>query len=127
MKKEINSNHAPKAIGPYSQGILSDGLIFCSGQIALNPGKKELISSDIKEQTRQVLQNIESILQCSQSNLSCVVKSTIFLTDLNDFSFVNDVYQTFFEKPFPARSTVEVSKLPLGAKVEIEVIATIKK
>ena len=127
MKKEINSNHAPKAIGPYSQGILRDGLIFCSGQIALNPGKKELISSDIKEQTRQVLQNIESILQCSQSNLSCVVKSTIFLTDLNDFSFVNDVYQTFFEKPFPARSTVEVSKLPLGAKVEIEVIATIKK
>ena len=122
MKKEIATDNAPKAIGPYSQGILWNDLIFASGQIPVNPANGE-IPAGIKEQTKQVLENVSAILKCSGSSIENVIKTTVFIKNMNDFAEMNAVYETYFIKPFPARSTVEVARLPKDVLVEIEVIA----
>lgn len=122
MKKEIATDNAPKAIGPYSQGILWNDLIFASGQIPVNPANGE-IPAGIKEQTKQVLENVSAILKSAGSSIENVIKTTVFIKNMNDFAEMNAVYETYFIKPFPARSTVEVARLPKDVLVEIEVIA----
>src|SRR5438270_11383383 len=123
MKKIIATSDAPAAIGPYSQAIRSGNLIFCSGQIPLEPKSGQMVSDDIADQTRRVLDNISGLLKSEGLSLGDVLKTTIFLTDLGNFQIVNEIYGSYFSNPPPARSTVEVSALPKGAKIEIEVIA----
>lgn len=122
MKKEISTNNAPKAIGPYSQGTAFENLIFTSGQIPINPATNS-IPEGIKEQTRQVLENIKGILKESGSDMNKVIKTTVFIKNMNDFTEMNEVYSSFFENPYPSRTTVEVARLPKDVLVEIEVIA----
>ncbi|MDA3873258.1 MAG: RidA family protein [Kiritimatiellae bacterium] len=121
----INSEQAPPAVGPYSHGVKVGHLLFCSGQIPLDPQTKSLVSGGIREQTEQVLHNIRAVLDSQDLTLQHVVKSTIFMTDLSDFSVVNGMYAQAFGDHKPARSTVQVAALPLGASIEIEVIAEI--
>ncbi|MDO5039331.1 RidA family protein [Clostridium sp.] len=121
-KKIIKTDKAPAAIGPYSQGIKIGNLVYTSGQIPINPETKELVT-EIKAATKQSLNNIKAILEEAGTNMDKVIKTTVFVKDLNDFAAVNEVYATFFEGEPPARSCVQVAKLPLDAKVEIEVIA----
>lgn len=123
MKKIVSTSDAPAAIGPYSQAIRSGAMLFCAGQIPLDPATGQMVSDDIAEQTARVLENIAGILRAEQLNFSHVVKSTIFLTSMGDFQTVNEIYATYFREDPPARSTVAVAALPKGAKVEIEVIA----
>lgn len=123
MKKEIKTNKAPQAIGPYSQAIEANGFVFVSGQIALHPETGELSLGDIKEQTKLALENVKSILEAAGSSLQNVVKCTVFLQDLNNYAPMNEVYGSFFSSPFPARAAVEVARLPKDVKVEIEAIA----
>ena len=123
MKKIIATSDAPAAIGPYSQAIRSGNLIFCSGQIPLEPKSGQIVSDDIGDQTRRVLDNISGLLKSEGLSLADVVKTTIFLTDLGNFQIVNEIYGSYFNNQPPARSTVQVSALPKGARVEIEVIA----
>jgi 2-iminobutanoate/2-iminopropanoate deaminase len=123
MKKIISTSDAPAAIGPYSQAIRSGNFIFCSGQIALDPKSGEMVSDDIRAQTRRVLDNISGVLKSQGLSLGDVLKTTIFLTDLGNFQMVNEIYGSYFNNQPPARSTVQVSALPKGANVEIEVIA----
>ena len=122
MKESISTKRAPAAIGPYSQAVKAGDLIFFSGQIPLNP-EGVLCEGGIKEQTRQVLQNMQAMLNAAGLNFSHVVKTTIYLTDLADFAEVNELYGSCFTEPFPARACVEVAGLPKGAAVEIEWIA----
>ena len=122
MKTQLSTNDAPQAIGPYSQGICANNLVFVSGQIPIDP-KTQTMKEDIKDQATQSLKNIENILKSYNLTMDNVVKTTVFLTDLNDFATVNEVYKRFFNAPFPARSCVEISCIPKGAKVEIECIA----
>jgi 2-iminobutanoate/2-iminopropanoate deaminase len=124
MKEAVFSPEAPIPIGPYSQGIKSGNLIFVSGQVALNQQTKQ-IEGDIKQQTHTVLTNLSKILDAAGSGMDHVVKTTIFLFDMGDFLRVNEVYASFFGENPPARSTVQVAKLPLGALVEIEAIALV--
>jgi 2-iminobutanoate/2-iminopropanoate deaminase len=119
----ISTGAAPKAIGPYSQAVRAGGLVFCSGQIPLDPASGELVSADVGEQTRQVLKNLSAVLEAAGSDLRSVVKTTIFLADMGDFARVNEVYKTFFVEEPPARATVEVGALPKDSRVEIEAIA----
>ncbi|WP_434511735.1 RidA family protein [Desulfitobacterium sp. AusDCA] len=123
-KQIINTEDAPKAIGPYSQAIKISNFIFVSGQLPIDPSTGK-IPGDIKAQVHQSLKNISSILNQAGSSLSQVIKTTIFLKDLNDFSLVNKIYGDYFKADYPARSTIQISKLPLDAKVEIEVISTL--
>ena len=123
MKKIISTNEAPAAIGPYSQAVRSGSFLFCSGQIPLDPKSGQIVPGDIAAQTRRVLNNIAAVLRAEGLTFDSVVKTTIFLTDLNDFQLVNEVYGSYFKQDPPARSTVQVSALPKGANVEIEVIA----
>src|SRR6266496_1047703 len=123
MKKPIFTSEAPAAIGPYSQGIRTGRFLFCSGQIPLDPKSGEIVSGDIATQTRRVLDNIAAILRAEGLTFDNVVKTTIFLTDLEDFQTVNAVYGSYFKQDPPARSTVQVSALPKGAKIEIDAIA----
>jgi 2-iminobutanoate/2-iminopropanoate deaminase len=123
MKKIISTDEAPGAIGPYSQAVRRGSLLFCSGQIPLDPKSGEIVSEDIATQTRRVLDNIAAVLRADGLTFDNVVKTTIFLTDLRDFQTVNEVYSSYFKEQPPARSTVQVSALPRGANVEIEVIA----
>jgi 2-iminobutanoate/2-iminopropanoate deaminase len=123
MKKIISTSDAPAAIGPYSQAIRSGNFIFCSGQIPLDPKSGEMVADDIGTQTRRVLDNISGLLKSEGLSLGDVVKTTIFLTDLGNFQIVNEIYGSYFNNQPPARSTVQVSALPKGAKIEIEVIA----
>ena len=123
MKKIISTSEAPAAIGPYSQAVRSGRFLFCSGQIPLDPKSGQIISGDIAAQTRRVLDNIAAVLRAEGLTFDNVVKTTIFLTDLGDFQTVNEIYGSYFKQDPPARSTVQVSALPKGAKVEIEVIA----
>jgi len=127
MKTVISSSNAPKAIGPYSQAIAaSQGkTIYLSGQIPINPSVGDITASDIQSQTKQVILNLSNVLKEAGGNLSNIVKTTVFLTDMSEFSAMNEVYASFFTGECPARSTVEVSKLPKNAKVEIEAIAVI--
>jgi 2-iminobutanoate/2-iminopropanoate deaminase len=123
MKKIVFTSDAPAAIGPYSQAIRSGSLLFCAGQIPLDPRTGQMVSDDISEQTKRVLENISALLRAENLNFNHVVKTTIFLTSMGDFQTVNEIYATYFRENPPARSTVAVSALPKGAKVEIEVIA----
>ncbi|MEC8218594.1 MAG: RidA family protein [Pseudomonadota bacterium] len=126
MKKEIiSTENAPQAIGPYSQAVKAGNLMFISGQIPLDPKTGDLVSESIEEQAKQVLDNVKSICEAAGSSLDDIVKISIFLTDLNNFSVVNDVMKEYFSEPYPARATVEVSGLPLGVNVEIEAIVLI--
>ncbi|MFZ3207931.1 MAG: RidA family protein [Geobacteraceae bacterium] len=122
-KEVISSDRAPKAIGPYSQAISGGGLLFCSGQIPLDPMTGNLRGTSIAEQTEQVMANIEAVLAAAGVGFADVVKSTVYLTDLADFTTVNNIYERHFTTAPPARSTIEVKGLPKGANVEIEVIA----
>lgn len=123
MKKEIYSDKAPKPIGAYSQAILIGDLLFVSGQIAINPKSGEFEDGDIESQTTRVLENIKGILEEAGFSFNDVVKTTIYLTKMEEFARVNSIYEKYVTNPFPARSTVGVSSLPKGALVEIDVIA----
>jgi len=123
MKRVITTADAPKAVGPYSQAIASGHLLFCAGQIPLDPKTGELTGADAAAQTERVCQNIRAVLDANGMTCSDVVKTTVFLTAMDDFAAMNAVYARHFTEPFPARSTVAVAALPRGAKVEIEVIA----
>jgi len=120
----INSKKAPGAIGPYSQAVDVNGLIFVSGQLPIDATTGQFASSDIKSQAKQSLENIKHILEEAGTTMSKIVKTTILLKDINDFAAVNEIYATYFSAPYPARATYEVSKLPLDALIEIESIAT---
>lgn len=124
MKKIINTVHAPAPIGPYNQAVLSNGTLYISGQIALDPKNGELILSDIVAETHQVMKNLQAILEAAGMNFSNVVKSSIFLLDMNNFAKVNEVYGAYFSADFPARETVQVSCLPKQVNVEISMIAS---
>ncbi len=126
LKKEISTSAAPAAIGPYSQAVQADSLLFISGQLPLVPETGQLLGGPIDEQTRQVMQNISAILQEAGGSLENIVKTTIFLTDLANFQQVNAAYGSFFSETPPARATIQVAALPLGAPVEIEAVALIK-
>lgn len=123
--KKIHTEEAPAAIGPYSQGIIIDQLFFSSGQIPLTK-EGVMIDGDVKEQTHQVFQNLQAVLKEAGSSLDQVVKATVFISDMNEFADINEVYAEYFSEHKPARSCVEVARLPKDAKVEIEVIALIK-
>jgi len=114
---------APKAVGPYSQAVAIGNLLFCSGQIPLNPVTGELLQGDVTDQTTQVLENLGAVLRANKMTFSHVVKTTVFLTDLGDFAAMNDIYALYFPANQPARSTIQVAALPKGARVEIEAIA----
>ena len=123
MKKEIITENAPKVIGPYSQAIEVNGFIFASGQIPIDPSDGELNNGSIEEQTRLVLNNLKAILESAGASFDNVVKCTVFLHDMDDFSHMNNVYAEFFKPPYPARAAVQVARLPKDVKVEIEAIA----
>ena len=125
MKKIINTNAAPSPIGPYSQAVIAGQLFFASGQIAIDPTTGNLNLSSIQEETHQVMENIQALLNAANLQFSDVVKTTIFLKDMNHFSDVNEVYGSYFADNFPARETVQVSKLPKDVNVEISVTAYI--
>ena len=125
MKKIVSTGDAPAAIGPYSQGIRSGSLMFCAGQIPLDPKTGQIVSGGVAEQTRRVLENVSAILKAEHLGFDHVVKTTIFLTSMDDFKTVNEIYGTYFRENPPARSTVAVSALPKGARIEIEVIAAV--
>ncbi|MDO4159076.1 MAG: RidA family protein [Prevotellaceae bacterium] len=121
--KALHSEKAPKALGPYSQAIVAGGFVFASGQVPINPETGEFVEGGIKEQTKQSLTNVTNVLAEAGIDLTHVVKTTVFLSDMDNFAAMNEVYATFFSEPFPARSAVAVKTLPKGALVEIEVVA----
>ena len=122
-RQVIHTDHAPKAIGPYSQAIRAGDFVFCAGQAGLDPATGNLVSGGIEAETRRVLQNLAAVLEAAGTSLNRAVKTTVFLTNLNDFAKMNAIYAEFFPANPPARSTVQVSRLPKDACVEIEVIA----
>ena len=123
MKQVIHTDTAPAAIGPYSQAIQIGDLLFVSGQVPIDPSTGAIVEGDIKAQAQQSLNNLKAILNAAGTNMGAVVKTTVFLADMNDFAAMNEVYAQFFQEPFPARSAVQVARLPKDAKVEIEAIA----
>lgn len=123
MREVIATDHAPKAIGPYSQAIRAQGLIFTSGQVAIDPATQQVIAGDVSAQTDRVLKNLDAILQASGSSLDKVLRCTVFLKNMGDFAAMNEVYGRYFKQSPPARSTVEVARLPKDVLVEIDVIA----
>lgn len=125
MKEIVSTENAPGAIGPYSQAVKTGNLIFCSGQIPIDPNTGEFVSDEVAAQTEQVLKNLSAVLEAAGSHLNDVVKTTVFLSDMNDFAAMNEVYGQFFNENKPARATVEAARLPRDARVEIECIALI--
>jgi 2-iminobutanoate/2-iminopropanoate deaminase len=125
MKKEIKTDKAPKAIGPYSQAIVANGFVFVSGQIPIDPATGDLNTGTIEDQSRQVLRNVAAVLEAAGSSLDNVVKAGVFLADMNDFARMNAVYAEFFKAPFPARAAVQAARLPKDVRIEIEVIAVL--
>tara|TARA_B100000131_G_scaffold306500_1_gene333668 strand:+ start:892 stop:1269 length:378 start_codon:yes stop_codon:yes gene_type:complete len=125
MNKIINTRNAPKAIGPYSQAVISNGLIFTAGQICLKPDSGELNDEDFITEVEQVFENIKAILENADTNMSKIVKCTVYITDLNNFAIVNQIFEKYFKNRPPARSVVEVSKLPKNVNIEIDVIASL--
>jgi 2-iminobutanoate/2-iminopropanoate deaminase len=123
-KNIIHTDHAPKAIGPYSQAVKVGGFLFCSGQIALDPATGQVGVTDIEGQTRKVMENVHAVLKAAGCDWDSVVKTTIFLKSMNDYPKVNEIYGSYFKSTYPARSAVEVSRLPRDVLVEIEVIAS---
>jgi 2-iminobutanoate/2-iminopropanoate deaminase len=120
----VSTDKAPKAIGPYSQAIVAGDLVFTSGQIPLDPQTQQFVQGDVRAQAERVMENLSAVLAAAGASFASVVKATIFLTDLNDFAAVNDVYGKRFPSAPPARSTVQVAALPKGARVEIDLVAT---
>ena len=123
MKETISTDNAPGAIGPYSQAVKTGNMVFCSGQIPIDPATGEFVSGDVAEQTRQVLKNLSAVLEAAGTDLNNVVKTTVFLADMNDFTAMNEVYAEFFSENKPARATVQAARLPRDARVEIDCIA----
>ena len=122
-RAKVSTNSAPAALGPYSQAIALDGMVYASGQIALDPTSGQFVEGDVQAQTHRVLQNLTAVLEAAGSSLANVVKTTVFLTSMSNFTAMNEVYATYFGDEPPARSTVAVAELPKGAQVEIEAIA----
>lgn len=127
MKEIISTMNAPGAIGPYSQAIKINGMLFTSGQIAINPATNELVLTDIPAETKQVMANLKAVLTAAEMDFSHVVKTSIFLSSMGDFATVNEIYATYFQADPPARETVEVAQLPKGVNVEISMIAVENK
>lgn len=125
-KERIHTDHAPAAVGPYSQAVRVGDFVFTAGQVALDPASGELVGSDVAAQTEQVIGNLRAVLAAAGSGLERVIKTTVFLQSMGDFAAMNAVYARHFPQPFPARSTVEVGGLPKGGLVEIECIALVK-
>ena len=125
MKDIVLTDRGPKPIGPYSQAVKSNGFLFASGQVALDPRTNEFVAGDIRQQTERVMANIKGILEASGVHLNHVVKTTVFLKDMDDFAAMNEVYGKFFAVAPPARSTVQVARLPKDALVEIEIVASL--
>ncbi len=123
MKRAITSDRAPKAVGPYSQAVAFGHLLFCSGQIPLDPVSGEIVGADVAAQTERVIENIKAVLAVNAMSMGDAIKTTVFLTTMDDFAAMNEVYARHFTQPFPSRTTVAVVALPRGAKVEIEVTA----
>ncbi len=126
VKKAVETADAPKAIGPYSQAIVANGFVFAAGQVGTDP-KTGVLAFGIEAQLEQTLKNIAAVLKASGSSMENVVKATVFLADINDFAKMNEIYGKHFKAPFPARSTVQVARLPRDAKVEIEVVAIVSR
>ena len=125
MKTIITSNNAPAPIGPYNQAVLKGNMLYTSGQIAINPATRELVLNDIKSETKQVMENLEAVLKAANMNFSNVLKATIFISDMNNFSQINEVYGSYFDDATaPARETVQVACLPKNVNIEISVIAS---
>ncbi len=125
QKRAVEAPDAPKAVGPYSQAIVVNGFVFAAGQIGTDPKTGTLVEGGTEAQAEQVLKNIAAVLKASGSSMEDVVKATVFLADMNDFAKMNEIYARHFKAPFPARSTVQVARLPRDAKIEIEVIALV--
>jgi 2-iminobutanoate/2-iminopropanoate deaminase len=125
MKQEINTTNAPKAIGPYSQGIIANGFVFASGQIPLDPNSGELNTGSVEEQAHLVLTNLKAVIEASGSSMDKVVKCTVFLQNMDDYGAVNAIYGEYFNSPYPARAAIQVARLPKDVKVEIEAIAVL--
>jgi 2-iminobutanoate/2-iminopropanoate deaminase len=123
MRETVSTDRGPKAIGPYSQAVKANGFVFVSGQIALDPATQQIVEGDVSAQTERVLKNLQGILEAAGSSLEKVVKSGVFLKSMNDFAAMNEVYGRHFKSNYPARSTVEVARLPKDVLVEIDVIA----
>ena len=123
MKIEVFTENAPKPIGPYSQGIISNGMLYTAGQIAIDPSTGDMVTGDIGDETHLVMKNLEAILSEAGLGFANVVKCSIFLSDLGNFARVNEVYGSYFESPFPVRETVEVKRLPKDVNVEISLVA----
>ena len=125
MKHRVQTDKAPKAIGPYSQAIKAHGMVFMSGQIPLDPGTMQLVEGGIREQTGRLMENLKAVVTAAGGSLESIVRTTVFLADLNDFAEMNEVYGSFFGENPPARSTVEVRRLPRDVKIEIDAIALV--
>ena len=125
MKETISTEKAPGAIGPYSQAVKEGNMVFCSGQIPIDPTTGEFVSNNVAEQTHQVLTNLSAVLEAAGTSLNNVVKTTVFLADMNDFTEMNEIYAEFFNDNKPARATVQAARLPRDARVEIDCIAVI--
>jgi len=125
VKEIISTENAPGAIGPYSQAVKTGGMVFCSGQIPIDVATGEFVSPDVAEQTEQVLKNLAAVLQAAGASLNNVVKTTVFLADMNDFTAMNEVYAKYFSDNKPARATVQAARLPRDARVEIDCIAVV--
>lgn len=123
MKQIITTKDAPQAIGPYSQAVVAGGFVFTSGQIPIDPSTGQFVEGGVREQTEQVLRNLSKVLEAAGTSLGRVVKTTVFLADMNDFAAMNEVYGSFFTEQAPARSTVQAARLPRDAQVEIDVVA----
>jgi 2-iminobutanoate/2-iminopropanoate deaminase len=125
MRRAVSSASAPRAIGPYSQAIQSGSLLFLSGQIPLDPATGQMIDGDIAAQTHRVFKNLQAVLEAAGATLDHVVRTTVYVADMNDFAAVNEVYGTYFSSPAPARATVQAARLPKDARVEIDAIAVL--
>jgi 2-iminobutanoate/2-iminopropanoate deaminase len=127
MRDAVATTKAPKAIGPYSQAVVTDGWVFCSGQIPIDPASGQLVQGDIIDQTRQVLANLQHVLAAAGATFDDVIRTTVYLADMSDFAAMNEVYATVFASPAPARSTVQAARLPRDARVEIDVVARVPR
>ena len=125
-RRSISTDAAPAAIGPYSQAIVAGGTVYTAGQVGLVPGTGEMAEGGVAEQTRRALRNLEAVLEAAGARLSDVVKTTVFVADMDDFAVVNEIYGEHFAEPYPARSTVEAARLPRDARVEIEAVARLR-
>jgi 2-iminobutanoate/2-iminopropanoate deaminase len=124
MKEAVSSPDAPKAIGPYSQAVRAGQLLFLSGQVPIDPATGQLVGGEIAAQTRRVFENLAAVLKAGGRSFDDVVRTTVFLADMNDFAAMNEVYGEYFKEPYPARATVQVARLPKDARVEIDLIAS---